>query len=118
MFQVHFHSELNVRLSYHDVKLFLRIFESAQRQINKAIEKPVKKYQPTDKQSPSEINEIIDNKDTLLITQKPISTEKDSLGLDLSAADSNAIGAVEEIKSFSLAGFEVRRRSIRKFKCF
>ena len=104
-------------MSYHDVKLFLRIFESAQRQINKVIEEPDKKHHPIDKQSTLEI-ETIDNKDALLMTQKPICTEKESLGLDLSAVDRNAMGAVEESKSVSLAGFEVRRRNIRKFKCF
>ena len=97
---------MSVRLSYHDVKLFLRIFESAQRQIDKAIEKP--ESRPTESEIPPEIEDNGSSEDAMLITQKAIYTENTSLALESSSADKKSQGNDEEGKGSSLAGVEVK----------
>ena len=54
-----------------------------------------------------DIIETVDNEDSLLITQKPIYTDEQALGLDLSADDVKEIGGTDGGTHSSLAGFEV-----------
>ena len=46
--------------------------------------------------------------DSLLITQKPIYKEKESLGPDPIVVEDSSVGGVEESTGSSLAGFEVK----------
>ena len=97
-----------MRLSYHDVKLFLRIFESAQNQVNKAIEKPDDSKQS--QEALVEVPEIEDPNERLLVSQKPIYTDNDPLVAESSTVHVKEVAAPSEGgngKNMSLAAFEV-----------
>ena len=58
--------------------------------------------------TPSGSHETIGGSDNLLITQKPICTEKDNIESSTFVDDRNSLGASGESTTVSLAGFEVR----------
>ena len=100
-----------MRLSYHDIKLFLRIFESAKKQIDKAIEKPSDVATGQDK--PLVIKDKPKEQD-ILVTQRPVVTDEvvDIDGTAVAVKDPSSAVVAEEKKGFSLAGFEVELNQI------
>eukprot|EP00794_Sanderia_malayensis_P015340 gene15340-16917_t len=108
--EVHFHSQLSLRLSYHDLKLFLRIFESAKKQVDLAIEKP-RSESADNEQREQQDSEDQTNIRQVYVTQKPVYTD-DSPPLEALLLNDKDVNQTSENQGMALAAVEITGTSL------